>query len=133
MTRLEFENEIRRLFSTFGEKAFTPERLQIIWKEVKDFEFTWMQRNITEILAGNERAPLPKDFAVLATKERQRIYEIEKAKNTREAEKVWNWLSSEEIGFICQGIRDRIQGKVADEKWNSFVNVLKEMPKIGSD
>jgi hypothetical protein len=127
MDRGFFETQLARIANQYGPKALGEERVKIIWREVNQFTDRWFESLITEMIASCDRAPLPKQFSEAASRERDRLYLIEKAKNTREAEASWNWLTQPEVELICRTIRERMVGKIQDSNWVSFVQVLEQI------
>lgn len=62
----DFVNEMRRIYTTFGEKSFGAERLEIIRKYIyhlSSFEFRIL---VNKIISSMRYAPLPSDFRDLA-------------------------------------------------------------------
>lgn len=70
MTPEQFKHQIERLESTFGEKHFDLERLDLIKSEVMFLELGEFSRIVSQFIAAFRSAPLPKDFkeAVMAYK-----------------------------------------------------------------
>lgn len=70
MTEDQFKHQIQRLESTFGEKNFDLERLDLIKSEVMFLELGEFSRIVSQFIANLRSAPLPKDFkeAVMAFK-----------------------------------------------------------------
>lgn len=125
MDTREFDNQVSRLASAFGSSAFNSERQKRIWMQVKDLPGHWFARIVDGMIDSMRHAPLPQDFQNAALEERNRLYEEEKARNRRDAEKFMKGdLPDEEVRFIVGNITARMRGEVADGQWDSFMKLL---------
>jgi hypothetical protein len=73
MTHPLFQEQMARLRTEFGAKAFTPGREQIIAKACKNLPDANFIRIVDHMLTTQRYAPLPKDFAEAAMRERHHI------------------------------------------------------------
>lgn len=125
----EFESQVNRLQAAFGKAAFPTERTALIWREVQRFEFGWLERLTDQLISGERQAPLPQKFAEAASLERERLYQIEKAKHREEAEEFMSSFSGADIQTICGAIRARATGRMGANAYQDFVNGLNDLSK----
>jgi hypothetical protein len=87
----DFDKQIERLKSAFGERPFDPERIKIIWREVGHFPPDWFRMTVDEFLShrGPNQPPLPADFANVVSQQREFEWQREKSKNASSAEQFW--------------------------------------------
>jgi hypothetical protein len=119
-----FQRQINRLSETFGSNQYKSERLKLIWKEVNNFSDSWLIRVVDDFVGGSRQAPLVAEFREKAIEERERIYRIQKAQQTKEAEEFMSAYSGEDIKTICGQIRDRLNGKMTDNHFESFKKMI---------
>ena len=67
-----FQQQIKRLTSTFGEQGFKKERLELIWNAVDRLPNEWMKRTTDLFINNNKIPPLPGEFHEAARAERQK-------------------------------------------------------------
>lgn len=121
----QFDMQVNRLKDVYGDKAFPDQRIKIIWREVQDFDASWFTRVVDGLIGSERYAPLMDKFAEAASKERERIYSIEKTTHTREAEHAMKSIySGEDIKTICQVIQKRMKGQISDVEFESFKQTL---------
>jgi ABC-type Fe3+ transport system substrate-binding protein len=91
VTQGEFDTQIIRLKDCFGERAYSNERVKLIWREVYQRTQKWMANSVDFFVSSRNtnQAPLPKDFADLAAAEREREWEAGKAARASEADRFW--------------------------------------------
>lgn len=75
----EFDKNIIKLQETFGEKAFSSGRVEIIWDAVKDLNDDWFNKQVKKFLSMSKNSPLPEDFIDAAAKERNPKQELIKS------------------------------------------------------
>lgn len=57
-----FKQQIGRLVETFGANHYKPERVNLIWREVKDAPDAWLTRVVDELIGSSRYAPLLTEF-----------------------------------------------------------------------
>lgn len=88
MTADDFNAEMQRLHSTFGEKAFTSERIKLIWGHWRDLPAQSFSRVVNKLIATSRQVPLPQDFIEAAHQERKRSFDRDVA---GAADAMFNW------------------------------------------
>lgn len=125
MTGDQFQIQMNRLAEQFGKTAYGTERARLVWLEVKDFDVNWFARLCDSFLGYERQAPLLDRFAEAASKERERVYQIEKARNTRESEHAMNSIySALDVQTICKNITSRVAGEMTDQDFAAFKKML---------
>lgn len=125
----QFGSQIDRLARTFGKNAYPEERTELLWREIQTFPFEWLQKVVSGFIASSRHAPLISDFYEAIGEERERVYKIEKAKNTKETKEAMATLfSKEDVAMFCKTITDKMSGEIDDAKYKMFLKMLKGMP-----
>lgn len=62
MTKIEFNGQMARVISTFDERHYSEDRLDIIWRMVESLEFFEFRKVVDHLINTFRQAPLPKDF-----------------------------------------------------------------------
>lgn len=70
MTFQYFQEQMGRLRTEYGAKAFTPGREEIIYKAVRSLEPYQFEKICSHMISTQRIAPLPKDFVEAAMRER---------------------------------------------------------------
>lgn len=76
MNTNEFNLQMGRLFSLFGEKSFSNERLKMIWNFTSDLSANSFERIIDHMISNFRQTPLPKDFKEAAVGERNNFADL---------------------------------------------------------
>lgn len=87
MNREEFSNEMNRLVSQFGKAAYSPERANLIWREVKDLSPSWMNAAIDEFIGSSRQPPLMPEFRERIAIEREKQWSRQKQQSQKDS---WN-------------------------------------------
>jgi len=58
MNMAEFEDQMDRLASEYGDKHYSAERRRLIWKSIMNFSPSHLERAIDSLVADREKAPL---------------------------------------------------------------------------
>lgn len=74
MLKTQFDHQIGRLISAFGKTHFSPERIDLIHRAVRGLTDAEFNSVIEHFLNTARQAPLPRDLAEAAMKERQRRF-----------------------------------------------------------
>jgi hypothetical protein len=121
----DFQRQIARIESQFGK--FGTERARLLWREVKEFSAEWMEQTIDRLLSESRQIPLPSDFREDISRERERLWKLEKQKNEKDAKEFFHGTyDAEDTRTICQYIVKRISGGVSDEDYSNFIKHLSE-------
>lgn len=102
--------------------------MKMIWRLVADFDSFWFERTVDGMIATCKFAPLPNDFYEPAALERERLWQIEKEKNTSGAEAFMSVYGAGDLKTICAAIRDRINGAMKDSDFASLTKLLGTVP-----
>jgi len=127
MTQDEFQGQIYRLQEAFGKNAYPTERTALIWRDVRHFDFRWLERTVDELLSSERQAPLPVAFSALAAMERERLYRIEKEKNSAQIEEFTSSFDAVDIKTICSGILGRVRGQISEPQYDAFKSGLADV------
>lgn len=90
MNIAEFNAQMKRLSDTFGAQHFKQERLNLIYGHVGTFSTDLLKRTVDDLIANSRYAPLPAEFAEVASAERERRWRDEKARSRQEASEFWS-------------------------------------------
>lgn len=58
----DFMTQIKRLKDTYGDRLYTSERIESLWKLLKDWEVYWLANAITHFIDTERQAPLIPEF-----------------------------------------------------------------------
>jgi hypothetical protein len=119
-----FSRQMSRLSDTFGGNHYKDERIKIIWGNVKDLSHGWFSNVVNYFIGNSRQAPLMPEFNDEISKERERLYRIEKETRTEEIESFMASYGLEDIQTICHQIRKRLQGGMSDEDFECFQKML---------
>lgn len=88
----EFQTQVQRLKSCFGEKHYPPERAQLLWREVMSKPAQWMNQTVDFFISTRQlhQPPLPADFAAIISADREREWEAGKQIRAKEADDFWS-------------------------------------------
>lgn len=88
MDKEVFIQQMERLKDLFGVKNYNPDRAQLIWKEVHQLSDEWMIRTTDHFVGTCRQPPLIAEFREEISKERDRLWRIQKSVHKTEAERV---------------------------------------------
>lgn len=77
MQHHEFMAHFDRLKENWGKNNFSPEKVAIIWKAVRDLEVEWFSRLVDRMVATVRQAPMPVDFMEAAMREKKVAFDHE--------------------------------------------------------
>lgn len=134
MNKNSFQQQISRLVETFGANHYKPERINLIWGEIQDLSDWWMAKTMDRFIGELRQPPLMVEFREEISKERERLWKIEKAKNEKDAKDFYSGTyAPEDKKTICQMISKRLQGKVSDAEYATFIEHLEHAAKNPSE
>lgn len=83
---LEFNEQVNRLRSVYGDKAYPDERVRLLWREVGSLSSAWFESAVSGLIQSCRQAPLAHEFSPMISDERERVYRKQKEKElvTRE-------------------------------------------------
>lgn len=121
----EFTQQLNRVASTFGKNAYGDERIQLIWREVKDLSSNWMVKTVDRFIGECRHAPLMPEFREEISKERERLWQFEKKQRAKDAKDFFEGVyAPEDKKTICQFIQKRLRNEVLDADYQTFVKHL---------
>lgn len=127
MTSMHYQQQMGRMIEVFGKNAYPRERIELIWKELKDFSDPWFTKIIDSFIGNLRLPPLVSEFCLEAAKERERQSDIRKREHKQDAKDFWRGTYQlEEVRDICQKIIQRMEGKTSDEDYQKFKGLLEE-------
>lgn len=74
----EFDTQMNRLKSVFGDKAYPDERATLLWRDVRNLSGRWLEGAVDQLIASCRQAPLSSEFGPLIGIERERVAKLEK-------------------------------------------------------
>jgi hypothetical protein len=130
----EFTLQMNRIASTFGKNAYGDERVQIIWREVKDFSTEWMIKTVDRFIGELRQAPLMPEFREEIAREREKLWQVEKKQREKDAKGFFDGIyAPEDKKTICQFIQKRLRHQVSDSDYQTFVSHLKHAASSVAD
>lgn len=125
MDERHFRDQVGRLAETFGANHYKPERIKLMWREVKEFDGRWFTGLVDEFIGESRHPPLLPEFREKITIERERLWKTEKQVHEKEAKSFYErCFPIEEVRQVCKTIIDRILGRVTDSDFWNFVKLL---------
>jgi hypothetical protein len=121
-----FRDQINRLAETYGATHYKDERIKIIWKELEEFSNQWLTKTIDYFIGNLRQPPLMAEFRDEISKERERLYQIKKKEQSKEAKEFMSAYSGEDIQTICGQIVKRLIGGMNDQDFKCFTEMLKQ-------
>jgi hypothetical protein len=127
VTRPHFQNQMGRL-SERWRGVYVPSLVEIIWREASQLSNEWFTRTVDDLIGCCRQAPLMPELRERISIERERLWQQEKKQNAKDARDFWaGTLMPEESRIICQAITARIERRLSDEHWESFMRGLEGM------
>lgn len=129
MTQNDFNIQLGRIYSVFGEKQYGKERLSLIWqscKELSDYAFI---RIVDNFISSARFAPLPKDFKDAAIAEKSKSFNdlVDGAVESvfyKSPDGIKNYLNKDYPG--CSTIYDAV-------KLEMFKNRIKKIDEVSNN
>ena len=126
----EFKNQMDRLAETFGATQYKPARVELIWREVRDFDCKWFEKVVDGFIGSERQAPLLPEFSKHISEERERQYRIKRDQEQSDVNAFYkSTYHSDDIKTIMGMIKKRMVKEVSDGDWNKFTEMLNYMPK----
>lgn len=127
MTEHEFIAQMDRLASTYGKHAYPEERTAQIWAEVQHFDASWFEQAVGKLIGDFRHAPMLSDIREFASRERERLREVEKRTEKNETVRALRGaFSTSDIGMIMQTMIGFMTGKVSREQFDNLKKLLAE-------
>jgi hypothetical protein len=121
-----FKDQVELLKGNYGADKFPKQKIELIWEELKEFSPKQIQSICKFVMANNNFAPTLQPFRDFAAMLRERIREHEREQERQDAKDFWaGTFHSSEVKSIVETIRLRIEGKVSDDDWRQFQQILK--------
>ena len=70
-------------------------------------------------------APLLPEIREHASRERERLAQMQKVEHRRDAEEFWTALNQDEAEFVFKNLKRRISGEMGEQDFEAFQNILK--------
>lgn len=102
-----FEGGMRSLISQFGDKAYSPGRVAVIYDEVRKLYPLQFKRMVRDFLSGFRYAPLPKDFRDAAGPYLSQNHAAEKTESSKQYKRL---LSDSQTGVIFKALLQGLEG-----------------------
>ena len=79
MTQQEFQSQVERLKSVYGDRAYPDERVKLLWSAAGSLPGDWFRRTVDSLIGGMRQAPVLSDFQEAIGAERERVWRSQKA------------------------------------------------------
>lgn len=89
---------MNRITELFGIKHYNLDRVELIWREVNQLSDEWMVRTVDLFIGNKLYPPLMPDFREEISKERERLWNMQKREEKKTACGISNYLCSECTG-----------------------------------
>ena len=128
MNIVEFENGIKKLIAVYGDRAYPAERQTVLYKEFQSQDPYHWDEVVDYMIKERYNAPPAKLFLEQLAKIRERDWGRKKEAQRNAAESFFddkhNPLQDKEVQKRMKVIKERMFGKISDEKWKGFLNYL---------
>jgi hypothetical protein len=129
----EFQHHMSRLANQF-KQAYGDERVSLILREVGTLSGEWWARTVDQFIGYCRQAPLMPEIAEAASRERERLRQIEKRQEANDAKAFMRGaVGPDEIRVISQGILKRLSGGMSDADFTSFHKALEGVSRSFSE
>lgn len=130
MTFDQFQKHMSRLVEQFGKSVYSPSRVQLIWKSVKDFSDEWWETTVDQFIGYSRQPPLMAEIAEFTSRERERLWKAEKEEHSQDAKKFIESFGLEDIGSICQAIVAKVKNEISEESFTSVVGSMRSAASL---
>jgi len=118
----EFKSHMDRLAEQF-KNTYSQARVELIWREVRDFDAYWWGRLVDKLLGECRHSPLLPEIREAMSIERERSWSRQKQHNAQEAREFFLIADDTEARkSTLATILRRVQGRVPDDEWKQFVH-----------
>lgn len=125
-----FKTQMDRMKANYGEDKFPKEKIALIWEELKEFSPKQVKSICDFVLGNNQWAPTIQPFREFASMLREKLRQFEREQERQDAKDFWEGTyHSDEVKSIVQTIKLRMEGKVTDDEWKQFQEILKKSSK----
>ena len=105
MTQEAFQKQMNRLADTFGAQHYKPERLKIFWREMCALSDEWLERVVDRFIGYLRFPALLSEFSEEISRERERLWTIEKKRSQKEADRALSeCYCSEKVSTVLKAI-----------------------------
>lgn len=123
----EFNDEMRRIESMFGEKHYSNERKEMIWRRVRGFSKKRFRAVCDEIIGSCRTFPVVKDFDEAATRAREADWAAEKRDFSDSYKKIF---SEDEVQELFKFLRDKLDGKISEFEFKERMAILERSVEL---
>lgn len=113
LTRNAFEIQMMRLTSQFGDKAYSSERMSLIFREVSGLYDFQLKKLVDDLLMSSKFAPLPIDIRNGAAPYLDKNRNEEKQE---ESKVLSNMFTTEQLSHISKGLIQGLEGNLKSLK-----------------
>jgi hypothetical protein len=120
VNQLHFQTQIQRLVRTFGQQAYTDERIGLIWREVSGLHDQAWTYIVDQLIGDHRHAPMLPEIRELASIARAKAWEREKKQHANDAKAFFkSSFAGEDLQTLCQLVIERVKGNVKDQDWSA--------------
>lgn len=132
MNQVQFKIQMDRMIQTFGKTPYCEERMNLIWKEVRDFDIKWFEYLCSRFIGENRQAPIVPEFREACIDEREKLLTLDRELRRRDAkEAMTRFFSDDDQAVLFKGLNDRIKGEMDDVGFKHMINNLDRITSFG--
>lgn len=123
--RETFLEQMELMRGNYGADKFPDVKCALIWEELKEFSPKQIRSVCKFVMGNNQYAPTVIPFREFASMLREKLRQWEREQERKEAKDFWEGTyHDDEVRSIVQTIRLRIEGKVTDDEYRQFQELL---------
>lgn len=130
MNHMEFTAGMDRLRNVFGDRAYSDERVKLIFRMVQHESSEFWVKAVDQLILSCRQPPLSTEIGELLSLERERKYFSEKQQHKQEADNWPEFIPQEEKKMLFEAIRKRISGNMSDPDWECVLKIIASIPKM---
>jgi hypothetical protein len=120
-----FKEEMNKLKANYGQDKFPSALTSMIWDELKEFSPKQIRSICDFVTRSYEGTPRINAFRNGASMLREKIRQFEREQQRQEAKDFWEGTyHPNEVKAIVQTIKLRLEGKVTDDEYKQFQEML---------
>lgn len=122
LKRETFQIKIQQFVKEFpGKDSYGSMRLDRIYSEVKDLDFSQFEKIMFSLINRNKFLPTIEEWCNEISIIREQIRESERKQERYEADHIMSTYSSDEKKWLMQTIIKRLNNQISDKEWNEFM------------
>lgn len=127
-----YQNQMNRLAETYGAQHYKRERVELLWREVKNLSNPWFAQVVDRFIGESKFAPLLPEFREEIARERERNHSLDKRQHSKDAKEFYLMADCpDQRGSMLKTILERMENKVSDDVWNQFTTGIEKLSRSG--